>query len=157
MRLLEPVLQGQPANVIKMPDIARYQNQPVSFGAGGNQTISVASVEPGRRRAGRGMTLGFNSLQNLEDGRVIRNPLGIEVGAIRQTPQLPPPGRQSACPMSGESGTNRLLFIFWEAFDQFNDVHRRRTHGQSLHPNPPSNKGFLPPQRNVGLGKSQFN
>src|ERR1039458_2476230 len=28
MRLLEPVLQGQPANVIKMPDIARYQNQP---------------------------------------------------------------------------------------------------------------------------------
>jgi len=28
--------------MIKMPDIARYQNQPVSFGGGGNQTIPVA-------------------------------------------------------------------------------------------------------------------
>ena len=171
--LLEPVFHRQPANMIKMPDIARYQNEPVTFGGGGNQTIPVAGrcaqrfplcpkvagqdclVELGRRRAGRGMTLGFNSLQNLEDGRVIRNTLGIEVGAIRQTSQLPPTGRRSACPMSGESGTNRLLFLLREALDQFDDVQRRRTHGQSLHSNPPSNKGFLPPQPNVGLGKSQ--
>jgi len=112
-------------------------------------------VEPGCRRAGRGMTLGFNSLQNLEDGRVIRNTHGIEVGAIRQTSQLPPTGRRSACPMSGKSGTNRLLFLLREALDQFDDVQRRRTHGQNSHSNPPSNKGFLPPQPNVGLGKSQ--
>jgi len=59
--------------------------------------------------------------------------------------------------MSGESGTNRLLFLLREAFDQFDDVQRRRTHGQSLQPNPPSIKGFLPPQRNEGLGKSQYN
>ena len=102
------------------------------------------------------MTLGFNSLQYLEDGRVVRNTLGIEVGTIRKTSQLPPLGRRSARPMSGESGTNGLLFLLREAFDQFDDVQHRCTHGQSLHPNPPSNKGFWAPQRNVVLGKAQF-
>jgi len=40
--------------------------------------------------------------------------------------------QRSACPMSGESGTNRLLFLLREALDQFDDVQRRRTYGQNL-------------------------
>ena len=53
--------------------------------------------------------------------------------------------------MSGESGTNRLMFLLREAHDQFDDVQRRRTHRQNLHSNPPSNGvSATPTKRGAG-------
>jgi len=222
--LLEPVFHGQAAHMIEMPDVASCQDQVVSLGGGGNQTVPVAdrraqrfplrpkiagedgrrwaegqyrkvrqhvrlhplpqlvagrsdsgaetdfleaddrgeqgfrlglepgldtrireatnqlaenvgiqqihdSVEGGRRRAGHDVPFRFNSLQNLEEGIVVRDAIGIEVGAIGQTLELAPLGTRSGCPRSGQSGTNSTLLLLREAFDQFDDVQRRRAHG----------------------------
>jgi len=98
-----------------------------------------ASVELGRRTGGHSVAILLDLLQDLENRVVIRDAIGVVVGAIRKASQFPPQGAAEILRMSGQLGADRPLVLRGQAFDQLNNMQCGRAHSKNL-PLPPENR-----------------